>query len=708
MSSDPSALLIVDIGTLFTHVALIDQVAGEYRAVARTQALSTLEAPESNAWVGIRAAIRLIEQITARRLTTDDAPMMPQQANGNGIDAVLFTSSAAGTLPVVIAAISEETSGDSLRRVAQATYTLILDSITFDEQREKVLAEGESWIDHQLSSLVRLPGATVLMAGGVEGGNVIPLERLAHMLGFTVLRPEQQTDHEYAHVLFAGNSAALDVVHEALSTIVPITPAPNIRPTLEQEQLLPARNELIRLYSEKVLPKLAGYNRLRSISNTPIRTTSECFMPITRFLSVHTQRHVLCIDIGALNTACYAAYNDRLATALLTNNGTAYGCSGVLDRAGNEHVLRWLPFDLSNQALHEQILNRLLRPQIVPITQEDLFLNQALAREALRPVLHELQQEWPTFEFDLIVATGGVLTHVAHPAEALLMLLDVLPIAKEATTLVLDIYLDRDGLLPMCGALAWVNADAAFCVLEQDALRNGPLASCVVVHSTGTPGTLAVEVELTPVSGPAVTIPVMHGEIRRIPLPPGRRGTLHLRPAPQVRIGTNRPGEDVQSDVAAIQGSTLGIVIDARGRPLQPGTVAAERQQQIWGWLAQLGAVPSVNPYAAAAVQSLSGYTIEAAPAEPAAEAMPEEPAEIPAWLQEDLKEQGLIQPPPEEFGIVEMPEWLQEDADMLETPDGVLDLEERSQPTNPNDFGGLRTELQEDDKTKRRWFRRK
>ena len=71
---------------------------------------------------------------------------------------------------------------------------------------------------------------------------------------------------------------------------------------------------------------------------------------------------------------------------------------------------------------------------------------------------------------------------------------------------------------------------------------------------------------LLPVLGVPVTLQVLHGEIRRLPLAAGRRATLRLRPARGVRIGANEPGAEVQSDVAALHGSTLGIVIDARGR----------------------------------------------------------------------------------------------------------------------------------------------
>jgi hypothetical protein len=57
----------------------------------------------------------------------------------------------------------------------------------------------------------------------------------------------------------------------------------------------------------------------------------------------------------------------------------------------------------------------------------------------------------------------------------------------------------------------------------------------------------------------------------------------------------------VASDVAAISGSALGVIIDARGRPLRLPNAPDERQQLLWEWLVALGAESGPLPYATAA-----------------------------------------------------------------------------------------------------------
>src|SRR5207253_1332085 len=99
---------------------------------------------------------------------------------------------------------------------------------------------------------------------------------------------------------------------------------------------------------------------------------------------------------------------------------------------------------------------------------------------------------------------------------------------------------------------------------------------------------------------PMLSIP---GSIGRLALPVGQKGQLTLRPAGGVRIGRNAAGSEVTSDIAAISGSALGVIIDARGRPLRLPDDPLARQQLLWDWLVSLGVESGPLPYAAAEPQ---------------------------------------------------------------------------------------------------------
>src|SRR6185369_9419948 len=110
----------------------------------------------------------------------------------------------------------------------------------------------------------------------------------------------------------------------------------------------------------------------------------------------------------------------------------------------------------------QRIFNQALRPQLLPTSRDDLLLSQAMAREAGRKAFESLLDERPNIDIDLVIAGGGVLTHTAHPAQAALIILDALQLS--ATGLMMsELYVDTLGLLPICGALAPYNPDAAYC-----------------------------------------------------------------------------------------------------------------------------------------------------------------------------------------------------------------------------------------------------
>src|SRR5258708_31491687 len=52
--------------------------------------------------------------------------------------------------------------------------------------------------------------------------------------------------------------------------------------------------------------------------------------------------------------------------------------------AGIGNILRWVPFPVEETDLRNRIKNKMIRPTTIPQTLEDLVIEQAIAREALR------------------------------------------------------------------------------------------------------------------------------------------------------------------------------------------------------------------------------------------------------------------------------------------------------------------------------------
>jgi len=115
-----------------------------------------------------------------------------------------------------------------------------------------------------------------------------------------------------------------------------------------------------------------------------------------------------------------------------------------------------------------------------------------------------------------------------------------------------------------------------------------------------TPGKKIADVELKPVKGQAITRTVNAGEIVRLPLARGKRATLRIQPVGGIAIGPNKPGTEVLSDEAAISGSALGVIIDARPRPLALPEDITQRREMLLRWFQSLDALPPINAFAPA------------------------------------------------------------------------------------------------------------
>jgi len=61
---------------------------------------------------------------------------------------------------------------------------------------------------------------------------------------------------------------------------------------------------------------------------------------------------------------------------------------------------------------------------------------------------------------------------------------------------------------------------------------------------------------------------------------------LEIRPARHFDIGLGQPGRGA---LAEVEGGILGIIIDARGRPLRLPKDETQRQAHIRQWLEELG-----------------------------------------------------------------------------------------------------------------------
>lgn len=618
------AVLAVDIGSLYTRAALFDIVGDEYRFIARASAETTAEAPYNDVTAGVYNAIADLEGVVGRKLTDGTRLLMPQRRDGNGIDLFIATSSAAPALRLVVAAVSADISASSAMQAAMSTYTSIVSRITLDEGLHQLPNEDEAvlnsaaiaWSQEQTDKLLALPPDVVLMSGGVDGGPVSPLVRLAKVVAVTAR--EQGSRAELAArkgqaapgmpmLIFAGNREALQGVTDALVPISEMLSVPNVRPDLHTETPGPAAAAIAGIYTERRVPQIPGYHVLSRWVEGPIVPTADCERLIAQYLHRQYARETLVVDVGATSTGLFLANGLGDSSAVMGDMGMAYGLTNLLATRGAASVLRWLPFEMSEEELWEWALNKVARPLTLPQTPRDLMIEHALAREALLHGAQALQgyNGGRPPRYDLLVGTGGLLAHTPRPGQAALLLLDALqPAAVELGSV--ELALDTTLLIPPLGNLARHQGAAASYIFDRDCLVW--LGTAIVVHNawndTGNangagkapaavPGsTIAVNVTVERQQGGTESVEVPYGTIRIVPLRPGQRAALTVKPGAGFRVGSGEPGKALKTQPGQeVKGGLVGLVIDARGRPLDLPEDGTVRRTMIRGWLAAMDAI---------------------------------------------------------------------------------------------------------------------
>jgi hypothetical protein len=180
-----------------------------------------------------------------------------------------------------------------------------------------------------------------------------------------------------------------------------------------------------------------------------------------------------------------------------------------------------------------------------------------------------------TPQWDLMIGAGCTLTRTPNPGYAALLLLDALePVG------VSQMALDTGGGAATLGAVASVHPLAAAEVVEYDAFLN--LGTVVAPLGTARPGEVALRVKVYYPDGRVVQEEVAYGSIEVISLGPGERATLELRPTRRFDVGVGEPGRVATAEA---EGGILGIVIDARGRPLELPADDEGRRKLIQEWL---------------------------------------------------------------------------------------------------------------------------
>ncbi|MDT7898393.1 MAG: glutamate mutase L, partial [Armatimonadota bacterium] len=441
-------ILATDCGSTTTKAILIERTDDGFRLIARGEAPTTVEAPFDDVTIGVLNAMRELEEVTGRTLLTDNkvllrsslAPRPSSHDNDVGADLYVSTSSAGGGLQMMVMGVVKTMTAESAQRAALGAGAIVMDVIAIDDGRK----------DYERIQRIRsLRPDMVLLAGGTDGGTVTHVVELAELLVAADPKPRLGIGFRLP-VIFAGNKDARDAIRQLLADRFDLRIVDNIRPTLETENLAPAREAIHELFLEHVMQQAPGYNKLTTWVSAPIMPTPMAVGKLVEEVARQYGLNVLAVDIGGATTDVFSVFGGVFNRTVSANLGMSYSIGNVLAEAGVENILRWVPFEADERELRNALRNKMIRPTTIPQTVNDLLIEQAIAREALRLSLEHHKQLAVTLRgvhvqrtigeiltaevsgqtivdmmaLDLVIGSGGVLSHAPRRSQAALMLLD--------------------------------------------------------------------------------------------------------------------------------------------------------------------------------------------------------------------------------------------------------------------------------------------
>ena len=600
------SILATDCGSTTTKAILIEYVDGEYRLTYRGEAPTTVEAPFEDVTRGVLNATMEVEELSGRKLLDDDSIITPQKGD-SGVDIYISTSSAGGGLQMMVAGVVKSMSGESAERAALGAGSIVMD----------VLASNDGRKPHEKITRIRqLRPDMILLSGGVDGGTTKHVVELAEILAAANHQPRLGQDYKLP-VIYAGNNKATSDIEKTLSNLTDLDVTENIRPVLEKENLKPSRDKIHDLFMEHVMQQAPGYKKLMSWTDAPIMPTPGAVGALIEMVAKKENISVVGVDIGGATTDIFSVFQEQFNRTVSANLGMSYSICNVLAEASLSNVLRWVPFDIDEKELTNRIGNKMIRPTTVPQSLEELVIEQAIAREALRLsfVQHKafavnlkgVQKERTIsdafeqsdsgaslvdmMELDLIVGSGGVLSHAPRREQSAKMLIDSF-LPEGITSLAVDSIF----MMPQLGVMANIEKKsiaeeariAALEVFEKDCLIR--LGTCIAPVGSMSKSEVPLKINLEFKNADKKSIDLQSGELIRIEVG-YEEIKAELIPAKGINVGAGE-GEKIDT---IIYGGQVGLIFDGRGRPLDIDSYPNERISNLKKWANALNEYPELK-----------------------------------------------------------------------------------------------------------------
>ena len=589
-------ILATDVGSTTTKARFFEKKVEGWRYIMSGEAPTTVEAPFEDVTMGVINAVSEVEELTGHKILNDEGTGIIIPFDGiKGVDLYCTTSSAGGGLQMMVTGVILNMSAESANRAALGAGAIVMDVIATNDSRPSY---------KKIQRIRTLRPDMILMAGGTDGGTISHVVQIAELIKTADPKPRLGVTYQLP-IVYAGNAAARQHIKKILDSFA-LNIVENIRPVLEVENNEPARRAIHELFMEHVMSHAPGYNKLMKWTDSDIMPTPNGEGMAMQLISNAYGKNVIGVGLGGATTNVYSIMEGRFVRSVSANLGMSYSICNVLKEAGLKNIMRWLLFDLEEEDVRNRLRNKMIRPTTIPQTFEDLVVEQAVAREALRLGLEhhktlatqlkgakketvfergistqELETYIDMMQIKIIAGTGGLLSHAPRRIQSLMALVD--GFQPEGITM---LFQDSVFMMPHLGVLSNVNSEAAWQIFDKDCLvRVGSVIAPRGNRATDEP-VMQVEIDLP--NGETVKEQIHWQEVKKVKLGERQTADVRIRLARQFDLG-NGEGKEISTKV---EGGVVGIVFDGRGRPLNLPDEAEIRKKMLQEWAKSLEMYP--------------------------------------------------------------------------------------------------------------------
>ena len=572
MKSGTDYSLITDIGSTTTKALLLDNRAASFGILGLASAPTTVEIPLSDVRYGIQAAVAQLEALTGISLLKQGIaqPALEFEQNLR----YYSTSSAGGGLQILVIGLTLFDSASSAKRCAYGAGGVILDTFAIDDKRQAM---------EQMLAMRNLHPDMILICGGTDGGAVSGVLKLAELVRIADPEPKFATSARIP-AIFAGNKDAAPIIAKLISGAFDLHILPNIRPSLEVENLAPTQARIQQLFMENVMENAPGYSHVKAMADQDILPTPTGVFRTLGLIGGEEGRNLFAFDIGGATTDVFSVINGHFQRTVSANLGMSYSIWTVLRESGLDSIRRWLPGSVTDCQIRNYIANKCLHPTSVPRNAVESQIERAVAREALSLALEqhrqmhynyvrvgyldklkrgdvekfqlqfEFQREEDKIQFnesdiDILIGIGGIFAHGMDPLRSAQLLIDA--VRPKGIT---EIWIDRQFVSPHLGVLSQSDPEAASRLLYRECVSKLALHIAPAFKSKPGKPVLSLGIEE---DGTSSQLLVGQNELHLLP-PAQRNITVTL--LNHASLGTNQKVYHFDS--------RLAVIVDTRLEPL--------------------------------------------------------------------------------------------------------------------------------------------